>query len=121
MIPAPLCVSSVFDLKSSENLNGHSQKTSALYNNFGIDTKQAVNFLLKNCKMNSKKFFLRPMEWQEFCVYLTKVWFPKVKWNYDKSSLRVGSWNFLMFVIILATPLNSAWIEYANSKLEQLC
>ena len=32
-----------FDLKSKEDLNGRSQKISALYNTFGVDAENAVN------------------------------------------------------------------------------
>ena len=33
-----------FDLKSKENLNGRSQKISALYNTFGVDAEHAVKY-----------------------------------------------------------------------------
>ena len=37
-----MCQFSAFDLKSSEDLNGRSQKISALYNTFGVDAEHAV-------------------------------------------------------------------------------
>ena len=37
-----LMLFSAVDLKSKENLNGHCQKISALYNMFGVDAKHTV-------------------------------------------------------------------------------
>ena len=37
-----LMLFSALDLKSKENLNGHCQKISALYNMFGVDAKHTV-------------------------------------------------------------------------------
>ena len=53
-----------FGLKSKEDLNGCSQKISALYNTFGVNAEHAINYIQEKVKL----FFWRIAKqiWQSF-------------------------------------------------------